>query len=72
MWSLNSCPRCGGDTYIDEEIGLAYEKCLQCGYERELVKVSAKRHEAIENDRIGHSTKQSRIIKRGRPGHCSS
>jgi len=37
MWSLKKCPRCKGDIFIDEDIGRMYEKCLQCGYEREIL-----------------------------------
>jgi DNA-directed RNA polymerase subunit M/transcription elongation factor TFIIS len=36
VWSYKSCPRCGGDIFIDEDFDSAYLKCLQCGYEREL------------------------------------
>ena len=43
MWTFKKCPRCRGDIFIDEDISNTYEKCLQCGYERELVKVSASR-----------------------------
>ena len=35
-WKIKNCPRCGGDVYIDEELGGAYEQCLQCGYEHHL------------------------------------
>ncbi len=38
MWNSKSCPRCKGDIYIEEEVGIRYEKCLQCGFEREIVK----------------------------------
>ena len=43
MWNFKKCPRCRGDIFIDEDIENCYEKCLQCGYERELVKVSGSR-----------------------------
>ena len=43
MWNFKKCPRCKGDTFIDEGIENCYEKCLQCGYERELVRVAAPR-----------------------------
>jgi hypothetical protein len=38
VWSLKKCPRCRGDIFIDKDTERHYEKCLQCGYERELVK----------------------------------
>jgi hypothetical protein len=31
-WKLRSCPRCGGDVFIDRDLYGWYEKCLQCGY----------------------------------------
>jgi hypothetical protein len=31
-WKLRSCPRCGGDVFIDGDFYGWYEKCLQCGY----------------------------------------
>ena len=35
-WKLRSCPRCGGDTYIEKDFYGWYEICLQCGYRFEL------------------------------------
>lgn len=43
MLNFKICPRCQGDTFIDEDIDKSYEKCLQCGYERELVRVAVSR-----------------------------
>ncbi len=36
MWKLRSCPKCGGDMFIDKDIYGWYEKCLQCSYQRDL------------------------------------
>lgn len=36
MWKLKSCPRCGGDFFIDKDADGWYEQCLQCAYRREL------------------------------------
>jgi ribosomal protein S27AE len=35
-WKLKSCPRCGGDIFIDRNLDGWYEQCLQCSYQREL------------------------------------
>ena len=43
MWNFKGCPKCQGDIFVDEDIDRSYEKCLQCGYERELVRVSRSR-----------------------------
>jgi len=36
-WRLKSCPRCVGDTFIEKDIDGWIERCLLCGYSRELV-----------------------------------
>ena len=36
MWSLKSCPKCGGDVFIDDDMNGWYEQCLQCGYLHDL------------------------------------
>jgi ribosomal protein S27AE len=32
MWRFKSCPKCGGDVFIDRDMSGWYEQCLQCGY----------------------------------------
>lgn len=32
MWKLKSCPRCGGDIFVDRDQDGWYEQCLQCSY----------------------------------------
>ena len=50
MWKLKSCPRCGGDMFIERENKNWYQHCLQCSYRSELknleVKAEAERREA--------------------------
>ncbi len=36
MWRIKSCPRCGGDLFIDKDLNNWYEQCLQCSYWHEL------------------------------------
>ena len=36
MWKLKSCPRCGGDFFLERDWCGWYEQCLQCGYRAEL------------------------------------
>jgi DNA-directed RNA polymerase subunit M/transcription elongation factor TFIIS len=36
MWIVKSCPRCRGNLFLDEDVGASFEKCLQCGYEKEV------------------------------------
>ena len=32
MWKFKSCPRCGGDIFVDRDLDGWREQCLQCGY----------------------------------------
>ncbi|MFC2022247.1 hypothetical protein ACFLTR_03440 [Chloroflexota bacterium] len=36
MWKFKSCPRCGGDVFIDRDLDGWYELCLQCSHRSEL------------------------------------
>lgn len=36
VWKLKSCPRCGGDLFIQRETDGWYEECLLCGYQRDV------------------------------------
>ncbi len=35
-WKLKACPRCGGDIFVDRDLGGWFEQCLQCAHWREL------------------------------------
>ncbi|MFC2010027.1 hypothetical protein ACFLVU_01225 [Chloroflexota bacterium] len=39
-WRLKSCPRCGGDMFIERDLDFWYEQCLQCAYRVELAPLS--------------------------------
>jgi hypothetical protein len=58
-WKLKSCPRCGGDMFINSDLYGWYEKCLQCSYQHDLkdlveFKKQAARGE-MEPARVGKS-----------------
>ena len=36
VWKLKSCPRCGGDLFIQRETDGWYEECLLCGYQKDV------------------------------------
>ena len=38
-WVLKSCPRCGGDIFIDRDLDGWFEQCLQCSYRKELIQM---------------------------------
>jgi hypothetical protein len=52
-WRLKACPRCGGDTYIDNDSDGWYEQCLQCAHRLELreLTLAKKRPVAVTRDR---------------------
>lgn len=35
-WKFKSCPRCGGDLFIDKDMYGRFEQCIQCGYTHDL------------------------------------
>jgi len=39
MWKLKGCPKCGGDVFLEKDPSGWYERCLQCGYNRDMVVV---------------------------------
>jgi len=46
-WRLKSCPRCGGDSFIDKDIDGWYEQCLLCSYRRELKELDELQKQAV-------------------------
>jgi hypothetical protein len=36
MWRFKSCPKCNGDVFLEKDSSGWYERCLQCGYNRDL------------------------------------
>jgi len=34
MWKAKSCPKCGGDVFLDIDECIWFDHCLQCGYMR--------------------------------------
>jgi ribosomal protein S27AE len=47
MWKLKSCPRCGGDIFIDRDLDGWHEQCLQCSYRRELAKIAEFKEQPV-------------------------
>ena len=35
-WRMKSCPRCGGDMFLEKDLDFWYTQCLQCSYRVEL------------------------------------
>lgn len=60
LWRFKSCPRCGGDTFIDRELNRWYEHCLQCGYMCDLeniIKVKQQQTLCKREGEKGHDAK---------------
>ncbi len=39
MWKLKGCPKCQGDVFLEKDVSGWYERCLQCGYNRDMAVV---------------------------------
>ncbi len=39
MWRLKGCPKCSGDMFLEKDLDGWYERCLQCGYNRDMVTI---------------------------------
>jgi DNA-directed RNA polymerase subunit M/transcription elongation factor TFIIS len=48
MWRFKSCPKCGGDVYIDKDQYGWFEHCLQCGYIGQLKSVVEAKEQQVE------------------------
>ncbi len=57
-WKYKSCPRCKGDLELKRNEDIWEEKCLQCGYTKELRKVDV-------SDMTVEEKKRKEIEKRG-------
>ena len=51
MWKLKSCPRCGGDVFLDRDFYDWYQQCVQCGYLRDLKSIGEFHDVEVENDK---------------------
>lgn len=36
QWKLRGCPRCRGDVYVEKDNEETNERCLQCGYVKQI------------------------------------
>lgn len=64
IWKLKSCPKCGGDMFLDTDIDKSwYEQCLQCSYRHELQNIFELKGETVTEERgkvlVGKATKNS-------------
>ena len=50
-WKFKSCPRCGGDVFIDQDLNGWYEQCLQCSHKHELKNLSRFKEPATRRER---------------------
>ena len=35
-WKLKNCPRCSGDMFVERDVDGWIERCLLCGYSRDV------------------------------------
>lgn len=73
-WKIKSCPRCGGDMFLDTDRNAYFDHCLQCGYleEKRIIREQEHRHDAgvvtvsggMTSDGIRYEAER---VKPGRP-----
>ncbi|RLC62200.1 MAG: hypothetical protein DRI01_07255 [Chloroflexi bacterium] len=51
MWKSKSCPRCGGDIFIDRDLEDWYEQYLQCGYRSEVKNLDEFKERSAQRDK---------------------
>jgi ribosomal protein S27AE len=51
VWRLRSCPKCGGDIFVDRDVNGWYEQCLQCGYVHDLATMVEVKEQVKEQPR---------------------
>jgi len=51
MWKFKSCPRCGGDIYLDQDERRWYEHCLRCGNLFELKSIAEFKEHRMKGDK---------------------
>ncbi len=66
MWKFKSCPRCGGDFFIDKDIDGWYAQCLQCAYRQELKQITEPKRQIREEEELA-ITGAGRHRKQGIP-----
>ena len=60
-WKFKSCPKCGGDLFIDSDYNGWYEQCLQCGYLGELNDITnLKKQKAAREKEPAHASSDNR------------
>ncbi len=45
QWKLRGCPRCSGDVYVEKDNDETNERCLQCGYVKQIGRGFARKIE---------------------------
>ncbi len=51
-WRLKSCPRCGGDLYIENDVDRNwYEQCLQCSHRRKVEDTGDLKEQPIREEK---------------------
>ena len=61
IWKFKSCPRCGGDIFLDADLAIWYEHCLQCGYLRYMPGTAKVRHRNERHSKKELSRRSSRV-----------
>ena len=65
MWVLKGCPKCHGDIFMEKDTAGWYEKCLQCGYNRDMeVMVEVKEQAPVPEEEASSRLKKAKSAKK--------
>ncbi len=68
FWKFKSCPRCGGDVFLDQDMESWYEQCLQCSYSHELKSIANFKEQPAEKRKETSVAGGTRINRRSVSG----
>jgi len=62
MWKFDTCPRCGGDVFVDRDIDGWYEQCLQCSYRNDLKSTAEYKEQPSSKKEAVITGKKARVL----------
>ena len=68
VWKLKSCPRCGGDLFMQREKNGWDEACLACGYRRDIS--NAINVNTVGQVKVNHPMEISHKLQANSEFHC--
>ena len=61
-WKVKSCPRCGGDMFVERDLDFWYEQCLQCSYRVELKNLDRIKEPVSREGRVSNELSKAKEL----------